>query len=125
MEEVWKDINLSTLRTPSSTTDSNFPELVFHDLSARNPQTRVTLTPTETEPSILSLNSGSGFDFQLHNKNKKNLTPLVSNSSVFCNKMKKRVLEINDDNDPSVRRKKRMIKNRESAARSRARRQAN
>ncbi|KAL3527245.1 hypothetical protein ACH5RR_011901 [Cinchona calisaya] len=151
MEEVWKDINLSSLQDqPSSRDDptntmTTFSGMIFQDFLARpfdkDPQA-TTLVPTTrygspspapapTHPAtMLTLNSGPE-TFHLFGENNSN--PLRESSllqpphpvSLSCNgNGKKRFPESeNNNNSSSDRRHKRMIKNRESAARSRARKQ--
>ncbi|XP_021902661.1 protein FD-like [Carica papaya] len=171
MEEVWKDINLSSLTTENLNTNDHpcFPvpaTLVLQDFLARplidkHPsassrrssylllEAASSGSPSSTPPTILSLGSGSA-DFkyleisndcrrqnhqviQSHRVND-NVTsffdsPHVStshalgSSSVFPSSFCRKRVQLRD-NDDDDRRHKRMIKNRESAARSRARKQA-
>ncbi|XP_038719016.1 protein FD-like isoform X1 [Tripterygium wilfordii] len=148
MEEVWKDITLlqdQSVMTPRPATTHNHhhhhqhlhnnPNYTLQDFLARpfnkDPASTVVHGASHPASHVLSLNSGTGFDF---------LEPSyehlrVSNGSALNNPFedlgssnglprfgKKRVQE--PDNGSSDRRHKRMIKNRESAVRSRARKQA-
>ncbi|XP_057993375.1 protein FD [Hevea brasiliensis] len=161
MEEVWKDINLASLHDhPSGDQDfSVTPRLhnpyhnnfILQDFFARpfskDPPTRLVsahgdsaLCGSSMPPpaTVLSLNSGPGFDFLDNSDPLRPTSHLpshpVSNISSFNSTFealdsslgmpcfgKKRVQE--SDNSSCDRRHKRMIKNRESAARSRARKQ--
>ncbi|GAB4832957.1 hypothetical protein Ancab_006978 [Ancistrocladus abbreviatus] len=145
MEEVWKDISVSSFypsTTPNSTSQSRHSSLhssfilqdFFSPQSKRDPPTdKNSFANTSTNcpfssllPSppatCLSLKSG-----QLESESS---TPFLSSlnygfeglgsSGRFCSKRR-----ISEENDGSGdRRHKRMMKNRESAVRSRARRQA-
>ncbi|KAK8710432.1 hypothetical protein V6N13_145756 [Hibiscus sabdariffa] len=114
MEEVWKDISLASLQDNSSikalsvNPNPHTQYFIVQDFLARPfrkdpPANRASLLPPP--PTVLSLNSAPGVDF--------------IDKSGFD---KKRVQE--PDCASGDRRHKRMIKNRESAARSRARKQA-
>ncbi|CAK7334179.1 unnamed protein product [Dovyalis caffra] len=137
MEEVWKDISLASLHDHTSTDQdlsmtprlpdishhhrhhhSNNPNFILQDFLARpfnkDPPTRMLSVISDSTPfgssvpppaTVLSLNSGPGFDF-------------LDNSD---HPLRKRPQE--SDISSGDRRHKRMIKNRESAARSRARKQ--
>nr|XP_027073256.1 protein FD-like [Coffea arabica] len=169
MEEVWKDINLSSLQDqpssrddPSSTT--TFRGMIFQDFLARpfdkDPPTTTPATgycsppppppPPPPQATMLTLNSSGPDEFHLFgNSNPLRQTPLLgpqqsishacSNLSMQFNDAlgscaagmhahgngKKRCPEPQTNSSSSGdRRHKRMIKNRESAARSRARKQA-
>ncbi|GLU19734.1 hypothetical protein SLE2022_359650 [Rubroshorea leprosula] len=146
MEEVWKDINLASLHDHSTNPrlqtiphNSNF---ILQDFFARpftkdqpsstHRESNLYGTPVPPPPATaLSLNSGPGFDFLENSRIQSNA---ISNLSVFncpfeamassaslASFGKKRVQE--SDNNSGDRRHKRMMKNRESAARSRARKQ--
>ena len=178
MEEVWKDIGLSSLHNHpnnnnkslsySTTTTTSYRGMILQDFLAqplnRDPPTRapsslpndpssaqktIFLASLAPHPAtILSLNSGSDFSFletctvpirpnpqfQSHTSTTVTATTpsfvsslmsspfdVLASSSVFPSYCNKRA-QVNDDS-PSDRRHKRMIKNRESAARSRARKQ--
>ncbi|XP_016561863.2 bZIP transcription factor 27 [Capsicum annuum] len=155
MEEVWKDINLSSLNDhtcsrahmdPQSTTAStiNFGGMILQDLLARplasDPPTATTAYGSPVPPpppvTMLTLNSGPELHFfsSLNPLRKTSicLPKNISNSSTFealaspaagrNANGKKRHPE--SDNHSGDQKNKRMIKNRESAARSRARKQA-
>ncbi|KAG2698288.1 hypothetical protein I3760_07G144300 [Carya illinoinensis] len=144
MEEVWKDISLASLQDHSSNTLSSTTTTTTHnpafcatidlqDFLARppnkEPPTRGASSSGATEPSlavdttflgslaptpatILSLNSGSDFPYP------EVRTPVGVGSNPQLQRDQENV------EDPIDRRHKRMIKNRGSAARSRARKQA-
>ncbi|KAF5753063.1 hypothetical protein HS088_TW01G00981 [Tripterygium wilfordii] len=148
MEEVWKDITLlqdQSIMTPRPAVTHNHhhhhhhhhlhnnPNYTLQDFLARpfnrDPPTTVVHGSPHHESPVLSLNSGPGFDFLEPNDHLGS-----SNGSAFTNPFEalgysngvpcfgnKRVQE--SDNISGDRRRKRMIKNRESAARSRARKQ--
>ena len=155
MEEVWEDINLASLNDHNtlltSTNNPNFGNTVLQDFLAR-PFTRESQTPSLVSSSpihcpvpsqpatVLSLGSGPEFHCHFNSLTPRNsqFLPSLSNGSFngasfeslacdssslpsFANN--KRSAE--SDSSPEDRRHKRMIKNRESAARSRARKQAN
>ncbi|XVF15962.1 hypothetical protein REPUB_Repub09cG0201000 [Reevesia pubescens] len=160
MEEVWKDINLASLHDHSSrqgrlslNPNPHNPHFILQDFLAspvsKDPQTtnRVSTngettfygSPVPPPATVLSLNSGPGFDFldnsdplrsnsRLQNNPISNLSSFncpfeaLASSSSLTSFGKKRVQE--SDSSSGDRRHKRMIKNRESAARSRARKQA-
>ncbi|KAJ8771146.1 hypothetical protein K2173_023471 [Erythroxylum novogranatense] len=162
MEEVWKDINLSSLHdhpyvehvlsaTPRPHDNPHHnPNFLLQDFLARPFDKDPPISSIQANagiygssaphpPTVLSLNSGPGFEFldssrplrhglhlQSHhpisNINSVN-TPfeaLDSPSGLPCF-AKKRVQE--SDSGSGDRRHKRMVKNRESASRSRARKQ--
>ncbi|XP_010266761.1 PREDICTED: protein FD-like [Nelumbo nucifera] len=178
MEEVWKDINLtslndhhaavaatgtreSTLPKVSNTDTTNFRGMIFQDFLARpfntidpptsivsvNPTTSSDVTtftsPPPRPPTVLSLNSGPEFHYldntdslrphlQLYGSGNATATPLFlpslnapfdsfGSSSAFSPFCQKRVPDTNENSGD--RWQKRMLKNRESAARSRARKQ--
>ncbi|XP_050267733.1 protein FD-like [Quercus robur] len=179
MEEVWKDIGLSSLHNhpnnnnnkslshSTTSTTTSYRGMILQNFLAqplnKDPPTRApsslpndpssaqkTLFLASLAPhpaTILSLNSGSDFletctvpirpnpQFQSHASTTVTATTpsfvsslmsspfdVLASSSVFPSYCNKRA-QVNDDS-PSDRRHKRMIKNRESAARSRARKQA-
>lgn len=110
MEEVWKDINLSS----SSSASTNTAGIILQDFlaAAAGPLNREAPLPLHHHhhpppPNIIDLNLDSCCHLDPINSTP---TPLFG----FC-------INGSDDDD---RRHKRMIKNRESAARSRARKQA-
>ncbi|KAJ0026041.1 hypothetical protein Pint_09334 [Pistacia integerrima] len=171
MEEVWRDISLSSLNDHSNSTLTNtynnrnhnnqhsgYPSLILQDFlarpfnndpPARGPSTEPTF-PSLKPPlaTMLSLNSGSGSGSDVQYSEPSAPDPVRPNQqlnghtscgtcsfgcshntvldamgspTVFPPYCKKRVSENDDYSDD--RRHKRMIKNRESAARSRARKQ--
>lgn len=149
MEELWKDINLTDQYPNLDPPPHSNPNCILQDFfSGRDPpcsghNSDNTNTPLLPPPTILSLNSiPPGFDF-LHNssqarfKNHHNKNTDVicnsNNSNAFITPFegldssplgKRRVQDsLNNNTSPCDRRHKRMIKNRESAARSRARKQ--
>ncbi|KAK8687308.1 hypothetical protein V6N13_086133 [Hibiscus sabdariffa] len=118
MEEVWKDISLASLQDNSSIkglsvnpNPHSTQHFIVQDFLARpfrkDPPTN-RVSPLPPPPTVLSLNSAPGVDF--------------IDKSGLASFDKKRVQE--PDCASGDRRHKRMIKNRESAARSRARKQA-
>uniref|UniRef100_A0A0D3A1N5 BZIP domain-containing protein n=1 Tax=Brassica oleracea var. oleracea TaxID=109376 RepID=A0A0D3A1N5_BRAOL len=162
MEEVWEDINFASIhhlnRHSQHPPDNHQPRFRSHNHQNQNPNSifqNFLSRPSNQEPTIhtslngdtttvfsssplappatvLSLNSGAGFEFldnqdplatsNLHSHN--HLTDVPSfNTSLedFTCFGKKRGQESNEGS--GNRRHKRMIKNRESAARSRARKQ--
>ncbi|KAK6939313.1 Basic-leucine zipper domain [Dillenia turbinata] len=167
MEEVWKDITLSSLpdqptptndfHNPTTTNHHNgFRGLILQDFFSRSlhkdshnfishsAAVDGVPTPSPAPATMLSLTPGPDFHFmdtgsdftrpspQLQTRGSSGMASFMSSfnhfdaspsppafASINC---KKRGSE-NDDNS-SDRRHKRMIKNRESAARSRARKQA-
>ncbi|XP_029127583.1 bZIP transcription factor 27 [Cajanus cajan] len=102
MEEVWKDINLATLNEQGSRPTTTHPTLMFQDFLARplidppNTNTILSSAPSQlqTPPLVTALSLSSRPHFH---------PPQCTLAD---------------------RRNNRMIKNRESAARSRARKQA-
>ncbi|KAK9047141.1 hypothetical protein V6N11_052996 [Hibiscus sabdariffa] len=152
MEEVWKDIIPSSVNDIISTTASNptFPSTIFQDFLSRpfnnEPPTRPSNQDTSSfsflsHPSatILSLNSGSGFQFTtsvssnsaVNSRTTAVPTPSLgaSNNSTFHGfgnqqslLFAERRAQENIEND-DIRQHK-LMKYRESAARSRARKQA-
>ncbi|KAI7755599.1 hypothetical protein M8C21_029305 [Ambrosia artemisiifolia] len=137
MEEVWKDINLSTTNNPT-TTVKGYHGFILQDFlakpfSSNDIPTSVSSPPLPQPPVLLTLDSGPvQLDYV-----KEDQTPNVcslngpfeqvlgsaDSSSVGHNIGGMRVLPAGDGAGGD-RRHKRMIKNRESAARSRARKQA-
>ena len=179
MEEVWKDINLSTLSESTTTTGppppirirhqptssaANYRSMIFQDFLGRpfcNDPSPTTMVSTQAPATLygpatgsslppppvtaLSLNSGPEFHFpdnsstdpfrpnSHHHLQSTNpisnissftspFESLGSSSNLFQSFGKKRFPN-SSDNASGDRRHKRMIKNRESAARSRARKQ--
>ncbi|XP_059439582.1 protein FD [Corylus avellana] len=149
MEEVWKDINLASLQDQETASNNN---VILQDFLARPfskdpPPARIVSTtaaaavycppPGSLAPppaTVLSLNSGCEFHFLDQSDPLRPNSHLQSNVTSFSSPFealasstglasfgKKRVPE--SDGSSGDRRHKRMIKNRESAARSRARKQ--
>ncbi|XP_059295156.1 protein FD-like [Lycium ferocissimum] len=155
MEEVWKDINLSSLHDHCTNYSrdhdhhnhrqaANFGGMILQDFLARpfahSPSPAATASPIPANPAtttMLNLN----FVPDLHFFDNNNLDPLRQNTilhqptsmiaqvpfealaSVNASG-RKRVVTETENNSTGGSRNKRMIKNRESAARSRARKQA-
>lgn len=135
MEEVWKDINLSCSRDHideenTTTRTTNFGGIFLQDLLARpfannDPSTTAygsSVPPLPPPPfTMLTLNSGSEFHFfsNMRQTEEKN----ISNRSSFEALGAGRKRHPESDNNSCDQKSKRMIKNRESAARSRARKQ--
>ncbi|MED6220480.1 hypothetical protein PIB30_045189 [Stylosanthes scabra] len=160
MEEVWKDINLSSLNRPSSSTSSS-AAFIFQDFLARPFTINTTTTPDPPPPpspspspappqSLTALSLGSHHRHingnpHFHHHHHPPPPPPTSttklpypSSPLFVDTLPcssslppcfpaitKRFPEpSSSDSAPTLdRRNKRMIKNRESAARSRARKQ--
>ncbi|XP_028774508.1 protein FD-like [Neltuma alba] len=160
MEEVWKDINLSTLNDPHGASNADYRSVIFQDFLARSPYdspssqdiSSSSLSPASPLVTALSLGSvGPRFPFvdtlpkptNSHPASLPSLTPnhpfssfpCASASPSFRYKRQFPESDIHDPNNPPIynvnnhsdssgsERHKRMIKNRESAARSRARKQ--
>ncbi|KAG4153677.1 hypothetical protein ERO13_D03G006700v2 [Gossypium hirsutum] len=153
MEEVWNDITLASLHDHHSSSSSSrepfssSPHLILQDfLASRSdpppPQqqtngggdtnTMLYGSPLPPPATVLSLNSGPGFEFldnpRLQSSPISTLLTFnspfeaLASSTTLATFGKKRTQD--SDNSSGDRRHKRMIKNRESAARSRARKQA-
>ncbi|XP_052196448.1 protein FD [Diospyros lotus] len=138
MEEVWKDISLPSVDRPAAC-NAGLRGLTFQDFFSRplgknSPPAAVPAgysSPLSPPATALSLNSGPEPFNLLTNTHPLRETPILPDppiSNVFSVPDpglpafgKKSVPEHDDNSD---RRHKRMIKNRESAARSRARKQA-
>ncbi|KAL2457640.1 basic region/leucine zipper motif 27 [Forsythia ovata] len=134
MEEVWKDINLSSLRSTEDTHKTSFRGAIFQDFLARpydkHPPTSTVSSsfgsPPPPPPAIvLNLNSSPDQLNFFGNSNSlqqsSGLTSLSSQGFLGASQVNKRFPD--SDNNSRERRHKRMMKNRESAARSRARKQ--
>ncbi|KAM3252216.1 protein FD [Capsicum annuum] len=141
MEEVWKDINLSSLQDHTTniySTDhdhhqgANFGGAILQDFLARpfanepSPPAAAAATASPVPAStMLNLNSVPEFHF-FDNPLMQNsiLHPSTDSCQVVPNVSgRKRVVPETDNNSGGDRKNQRMIKNRESAARSRARKQ--
>nr|QEO19213.1 putative FD-like isoform X1 [Cymbidium ensifolium] len=133
MEEVWKDINLATLAhesQPPATVSCDqrhfFRSMILQDFLASTFKSRPSsavsseLPQPPLPPTALSLSSGLGRPI-----GPSNLPHYASASSAFSLSAKKHPV---DDTPPcnakGDRHQMRMMKNRESASRSRARKQA-
>lgn len=154
MEEVWKDINLSSLNNhtcsrehiePQNTTTSttNFGGVILQDLLARpfanDPPTATTAygSPVPPPPPVTMLTLNSGPELRFFSSlnplrqtsvsqpktipNRSSFEALASSAGGNANGRKRHP---ESDNNSGDQKNKRMIKNRESAARSRARKQA-
>lgn len=166
MEEVWKDISLTSLqdhptREEGPGSSSGFRNVILQDFLARPfketsstavPDIDMSLFgPAPPPPTVLSLNSGPDFhclDAMGFNQNQKsshirpvshqsfnNSSSASLSTSIFDGSPPVNLFDSfrsgsgnkrmsDSDNNCNDRRHKRMIKNRESAARSRARKQA-
>ncbi|KAL9690339.1 hypothetical protein QQ045_010737 [Rhodiola kirilowii] len=157
MEDLWKNITLSTLSSlhnPSSSSAAllhqtphhhnhfqpNLTTTIFQDFLAQqfshNDRTKtIAIVSASSQPqTILSLNSDHPPpDFHLNDSASGHSPPVFDNtcsSARHCCTCKRRVVQQESESDemktqhPFDQRHKRMIKNRESAARSRARKQA-
>lgn len=129
MEEVWKDINLSSLQDHNTNysrdhdhhhQNANFGGMILQDFLARpfaNEPSPVAAASSVLATTMLNLNSVPEFHFFDN--------PLRQNSILHQPNVsgRKRVVPETEDNSTGDRRNQRMIKNRASAARSRARKQ--
>ncbi|KAI3669368.1 hypothetical protein L6452_40602 [Arctium lappa] len=151
MEEVWKDINLSSTNHPVATTKA-YRGFIFQDFLAK-PFSTSNDTPTRISspaygfpsppppptvvqpPMLLNLNSGPDQMNFLAEDPTRNVCPLDvpfdqvlpstnSSTGLLSNGIGGMWMLPATDRTGGERRHKRMIKNRESAARSRARKQA-
>ncbi|XP_048439978.1 bZIP transcription factor 27-like isoform X3 [Pyrus x bretschneideri] len=131
MEDVWKDISLASLSRNASdntTTSTHHPTaaafrgIMFQDFLASTSTTSSNIDPPPpaAATTVLRLNCGTRSDLQQH----------LLETTIFPSCCKKRALDDHDQNredhhnSTNGGRHKRMMKNRESAARSRARKQA-
>ncbi|OIT34702.1 PREDICTED: bZIP transcription factor 27-like [Nicotiana attenuata] len=137
MEEVWKDINLSSLQEHTTTYSrdhdhhqtANFGGMILQDFLARpfatDPQPPPAASPVPST-TMLNLNSVPELHFFSQNSILRPPTPIsqvpFEGLASSAANGRKRVPET-ENNSAGDRRNKRMIKNRESAARSRARKQ--
>ncbi|CAL5418488.1 unnamed protein product [Camellia sinensis] len=139
MEEVWKDISLSSLQhtyncthqlnfqdflPPSTTKDPPPPTRVYEPSSARSggPTAFGPLAPPPA--TVLSLSSGGSDELfcGLEKSDRTRSHPQLQSHTYGRNPLEALVKKrVNEDSD---RRHKRLMKNRESADRSRARKQA-
>ncbi|CAN4083470.1 unnamed protein product [Withania somnifera] len=149
MEEVWKDINLSSLQdhTTNYSRDhdhhhphhqgATFGGMILQDFLARpfanEPSpAAATASPVPTNPAITMLNLNSAPQLHFFDNSNSILHPPTCISQVVPFEAlasvnasgRKRVVPETESNSTGDRRNQRMIKNRESAARSRARKQA-
>lgn len=144
MEEVWQDINFACLEDNSNKeNNSSFPCMILQDFlatparkhhSSAPPPAAVSDDHMDSRPAtMLSLYSGSGFNYfssESAGRNSQALTVFPSSSGgggfdspAAVSIVRKRPQQYEDNSATGERRHKRMIKNRESAARSRARKQ--
>lgn len=135
MEEVWKDINLSCSRDPQNTTAGG---IILQDLLARpfanNPSTAAAAAAAYGSPvpplppppvTMLTLNSGPEFHFfSTLNPIRQTQQKNISNEGLASPAPGRKRHPESNNNNSGDQKSKRMIKNRESAARSRARKQA-
>lgn len=133
MEEVWKDISLSTLHqdVPSTpvlafhpaTTISSFRAVMLQDFiaDAFKAENRAPPPSTHSPPASLSPTSDNSRQFFGYDLNAS--ASASGSNAAQSESTKKRPNRSVDRQSGVERRKKRMIKNRESAARSRARKQ--
>ncbi|GLT34985.1 hypothetical protein SLA2020_094700 [Shorea laevis] len=146
MEEVWKDITLTSLDQPTTSVaatvnNPGLSNMILQDFLGSRPFSKdptrrggsgdTSLVPPSPPATVLSLNSASDIHcIDIDDPVRQNppvnggasfFDPLGS-PTVFPPFCKKRTQEFNDA--VHDRRHKRMMKNRESAARSRARKQA-
>ncbi|KAG5620917.1 hypothetical protein H5410_006135 [Solanum commersonii] len=136
MEEVWKDINLSCSRDPQNTTAAaTTGGIILQDLLARpfanNPSTAAAAYGSPVPPllpppvTMLTLNSGPEFHFfSTLNPIRQTQQKNISNEGLASPAPGRKRDPESDNNNSGDQKSKRMIKNRESAARSRARKQA-
>ncbi|CAL9106603.1 unnamed protein product [Musa textilis] len=137
MEEVWKDISLSTLHqdVPSTpvlsfhpaTTTSSFRAVMLQDFiaDAFKAENRAPPPSTHSPPALLSPTSDNSRQFFSYDLNASaSGSNAAQSESTKKRSPEKRPNRSVDRQSGVERRKKRMIKNRESAARSRARKQA-
>ncbi|XP_009418350.2 bZIP transcription factor 27-like [Musa acuminata AAA Group] len=139
MEEVWKDISLSTLHqdVPSTpvlafhpaTTISSFRAVMLQDFiaDAFKAENRAYSPSTHSPPASLSPtsdNSRQFFGYDLNASASASGSNAAQSESTKKRSPEKRPNRSVDRQSGVEQRKKRMIKNRESAARSRARKQA-
>ncbi|KAM7516105.1 hypothetical protein LguiA_005688 [Lonicera macranthoides] len=133
MEEVWNDITLSSLHNPRATT-TNFSPANLQDFLARPFSPASVPSPPPNDLSLNSINPDDHFGKTLEpvNNNNNNVPPNVISSfsvplvDVLASPPGNELKRLPETFRNSIsRRHKRMIKNRESAARSRARKQEN
>ncbi|GER29599.1 basic leucine zipper transcription factor [Striga asiatica] len=130
MEEVWRDISLVSDNLPRRPSAASGGVVILQDFLSRDPPASAAASPPPPPqlPTVLTLSStahhfssllinNNGNDNQYHHEHNNVLKMPPSDGAA----MRKRFPEF--DPNSGERRHKRMIKNRESAARSRARKQ--
>ncbi|URE32466.1 Basic region leucine zipper [Musa troglodytarum] len=146
MEEVWKDINLSSLQqdmpsTPSlppnhleglcgvsSSTTTSFQSIILQDFLTEHFKATSDRSPPPSTALGLNSNLGGGSNGLSSSSASSVFSDGVGDSVVACcskkHPLEHELNQESGDRSDVDRRKKRLIKNRESAARSRARKQA-
>ncbi|XP_064940831.1 protein FD-like [Musa acuminata AAA Group] len=146
MEEVWKDISLSSLQQDmpsipslppnhlerlcgvSSSTTTSFKSIILQDFLTEHFKATSNRSPPPSPALGLNSNLGGGSNGLSSSSASSVFSDGVGDGVVACcskkHQMEHELNEESGDRSDVDRRKKRMIKNRESAARSRARKQA-
>nr|XP_009418687.1 PREDICTED: protein FD-like isoform X1 [Musa acuminata subsp. malaccensis] len=146
MEEVWKDISLSSLQQDmpsipslppnhlerlcgvSSSTTTSFKSIILQDFLTEHFKATSDRSPPPSTALGLNSNLGGGSNGLSSSSASSFFSDGVGDGVVACcskkHQMEHELNEESGDRSDVDRRKKRMIKNRESAARSRARKQA-
>ncbi|XP_064979848.1 protein FD-like [Musa acuminata AAA Group] len=146
MEEVWKDISLSSLQQDmpsipslppnhlerlcgvSSSTTTSFRSIILQDFLTEHFKATSDRSPPPSTALGLNSNLGGGSNGLSSSSASSVFSDGVGDGVVACcskkHQMEHELNEESGDRSDVDRRKKRMIKNRESAARSRARKQA-
>nr|XP_009418688.1 PREDICTED: protein FD-like isoform X2 [Musa acuminata subsp. malaccensis] len=145
MEEVWKDISLSSLQQDmpsipslppnhlerlcgvSSSTTTSFKSIILQDFLTEHFKATSDRSPPPSTALGLNSNLGGGSNGLSSSSASSFFSDGVGDGVVACcskkHQMEHELNEESGDRSDVDRRKKRMIKNRESAARSRARKQ--
>ncbi|CAL9168079.1 unnamed protein product [Musa hybrid cultivar] len=146
MEEVWKDIGLSSLQQDmpsvpslppnhlerlcgvSSSTTTSFKSIILQDFLTEHFKATSDRSPPPSTALGLNSNLGGGSNGLSSSSASSVFSDGVGDGVVACcskkHQMEHELNQESGDRSDVDRRKKRMIKNRESAARSRARKQA-
>ncbi|XP_009418687.2 protein FD [Musa acuminata AAA Group] len=146
MEEVWKDISLSSLQQDmpsipslppnhlerlcgvSSSTTTSFKSIILQDFLTEHFKATSDRSPPPSTALGLNSNLGGGSNGLSSSSASSVFSDGVGDGVVACcskkHQMEHELNQESGDRSDVDRRKKRMIKNRESAARSRARKQA-